>query len=294
MDIETLDLDLPTRSSAAKLAMSVFFEEFNDIDIFIEDTERGYEKIFYEIISRVFEGEYFISKIFPLGGRKSVIDACAKSNKIEKNRKELYIIDGDLYLMCGEHEDINIKGLFTLPFYCIENILIDIESIYNILNMECPNCLKDELIEKFSYNNWFKNNIPLLTELFIEYAISFKLNPAQQTVSNKVRCFVSGNDGNLDKEKVKLKIEEIKKSTINQTSIDIYNNTKDVIEKKLTGNHHHDINFISAKDYLIPLIFMRIKMITDSKRDNIRLKLALATQCNIDSIKHCKDYILNA
>ena len=41
------------RRSSAKVAKSVFYEDFNDIDIYIEDTAPGYRKIFKELLIQV-------------------------------------------------------------------------------------------------------------------------------------------------------------------------------------------------------------------------------------------------
>ena len=39
-------VDIPTRSVEARSAISVLFQEVNEIDIYTEDTAKGYEKLF--------------------------------------------------------------------------------------------------------------------------------------------------------------------------------------------------------------------------------------------------------
>ncbi|WP_201612448.1 hypothetical protein [Psychrobacter immobilis] len=41
-----IEVDIPTRSLEARSAISVLFQEINEIDIYTEDTARGYEKLF--------------------------------------------------------------------------------------------------------------------------------------------------------------------------------------------------------------------------------------------------------
>ncbi|NWE37420.1 hypothetical protein, partial [Pseudomonas gingeri] len=63
------------RSAAAKYAASVFYEGFNDFDIYVEDTAPGYTKIFASILSRAISNNVTLEKIFALGERSNVLDA---------------------------------------------------------------------------------------------------------------------------------------------------------------------------------------------------------------------------
>ena len=73
---------VPARSETSKSAKSVFFEDVNDIDIFIEDTAIGFEKIYAILFSRVFSDAYSVEKVFPLGGRDVEAFIQSKSTKI--------------------------------------------------------------------------------------------------------------------------------------------------------------------------------------------------------------------
>lgn len=283
--------DSPVRSTSANSAKSVLYEDFNDIDIYIEDTAEGYEKIFHEIMSRVFKGKYLISKVFPLGDRGQVIATCKSHSS---DRPSLYIIDGDLYCLCGERTDTNIPGLYTLPFYCIENLLINQEAIHETLNEECVHLLRDDAIAKFSYDLWVNNSCKLLLDLFIEYAISFSLNPTEPTVSIKVSSYLNDNSGYVDEVKINTKIDELMTKTIAKVGLDNYRNQKDIILSRLKETLHDNIAYISGKDYLLPLIFMRMRKISNSTFENIKLKMRLSTRCNIDAILNCHDYVLSA
>ncbi|QMD26102.1 DUF4435 domain-containing protein [Citrobacter freundii] len=283
--------DLPVRGANANSAKSVLYEEFNDIDIYIEDTADGYEKIFHEIMSRVFDGKYLISKIFPLGDRGQVIATCRSHNSA---RPSLYIIDGDLYCLCGERTDTNIPGLYTLPFYCIENLLINQEAIHQALNEECIHLLKEDAIDKFSYDAWMNNTCKPLLDLFIEYALSFSLNPAEPTVSIKVSNYLIDNSGHVDASKINKKIYELMNKTIAVVGEEDYRNKKEIIMSRLKGSVWDDIMYISGKDYLLPLIFMRMRKISNSTFENIKIKMRISTRCSIDAILDCHDYVLSA
>jgi hypothetical protein len=250
---------IPERSDAAKSAKSVFFEEYNDIDIYIEDTAVGYKKLFAEIFSRVFSNKYRVSEVFPLGSRNKVIDECRKCQG-EFTRPSLYIVDGDLFLfhksMCEE-----LPGLYILPFYCIENLLIDQNCLLKILNEE--DCIKrcEQLALDFDFSTWAKENSRHLVRLFIEYAICFRLCPEKQTVKFPVRNIVSSSSGIVDEVKVDNRISEISKYVIEKAGAEAYSELKAEIEERILINSDSLLKYVSGKDYLIPLLFTRFRSV---------------------------------
>lgn len=276
------------RSQAAKSAKSVFFEDFNDIDIYIEDTAPGYEKIFEEIFSRVFSGTYRVSKIFPLGSSVTVKRE-HKNAQHKFARPTLYVIDGDLNLINGV--SLLESGLYTLPHYCIENLLLDKESLYQILNEEDPLTLRDNLIESFGYDSWEAENIPPLTDLFIDYGVCFKLHPEHQTVAYEIRNLVSSNTGNLDIEKVRARKQQIISAIQKRTSAVEYKKTREAIEGRIKAESKTLSRYVSGKDYLMPLILMRLRNTTKTKTPNTNIKVRLAMKCSIESIMDCVNYV---
>jgi hypothetical protein len=280
---------LPERSLAAKSAKSVLFEEFNDIDIYIEDTAEGYEKIFTELFSRVFSDTYKVSKVFPLGSRMSVVRE-HEQNCSNFTRPTLYVIDGDLFLML-DNGLASKEGLFVLPCYCIENVLIDIESIHQLLNEENHLKSKDELINEFNYHHWLEGNYRYLLKLFIEYAISFYLLPEIQTVGYQVRELVSSDKGIVDINKVEKRINELMSNVIHQVGNEKYLSTKTTVESIVELNPHNLFIFVSAKDYILPLLITRFKTITKTKMSNINFKLRLAIKCDVKYLYGAKEYV---
>lgn len=280
---------IPERSLAAKSAKSVLFEEFNEIDIFIEDTAEGYEKIFKELFSRVFQGKYKISKVFPLGERRAVIDEHDK-NKNNFKRPTLYVIDGDLFLMLNNSVS-STKGLFVLPCYCIENILIDIGSIHQLLNEECHYKDKDDLIIEFDYSNWSKTNYEPLLKLFIEYAVIFSLLPEKQTVGYQVTQLVSSNNGIIDEAKTLNRINELQSEIFHKHDHETYSLTKAKVESIVKLEEKNLTKFVSGKDYLLPLLLTRFRAITRSRTSNINLKLRLAIKCDVSLLNEAINYV---
>jgi len=171
------------RSTAARKARSVFFESRNTIDIYIEDTAVGYKKIFKGLLNRTLNSKYLINDVFPLGGRNAVISEWEKDTN-KRDRPRLYIVDGDLHLMNGNLT--RAKGLYSLPFYCIENILICEHALTQLMVEEDPEREYDELKDLLDFPTWIKDNLSLLN-LFISYAMCFKHCPEIKTVSCKLR-----------------------------------------------------------------------------------------------------------
>lgn len=274
------------RSLTAKSAKSVFYEEFNDIDIYIEDTAQGYDKIFEEIFSRVFHDTYKISKVFPLGSRETVIKEHSKANN-KFNRPTLYIVDGDLPLI---HDEKALKpGLYSLPLYCIENILIDKESIHKILNEEDPTTLRSKLIELFDFDEWESKNIPHLVDLFIDYGICSKEHPEFQTVAYEIKNLVSSNSGTVDNTKLSARKEQVINAIKERICAEKYAEQRNKIEARILNNN--PIVYISGKDYLMPLLLMRLRKVTNTKTPNLHIKSRLAMICNIDSIMDSINYV---
>lgn len=277
------------RSVAAKKARSVFFESRNSIDIYIEDTAPGYKKIFKSILSRTFSDQYLISDVFPLGGRRAVIDRW-RNDKNPRGRPRIYIIDGDLFLLHGDMP--RDKGLYTLPFYCIENILLCKDAVINLIDEESPTEDLLSLEGEMDFSNWINTNTEHLSELFIHYALTFKYLPEIQTVASGVSGFVSNNDGLVDGNKIFNKIQELSEKLIEKIGLEKYNAELTGVKNKV-NNSQARINYISGKDYLLPLLLMRLRKISRTKTPNLNLKYRLSLSCSTEQINDIENFILN-
>lgn len=280
---------IPERSSAGNSAKSVLFEEFNDIDIYIEDTAHGYVKLFTEIFSRFFDGEYRVSNVFPLGGRDAVINEC-RSWQGKFSRPSLYVIDGDMYLITERGEE-ELDGLFVLPMYCIENLLIDESAFLEILNEEEAVKLKEQLASEFDFSSWLEQNGRLLTDLFIEYAICFDICPTVKTVSYPISSLVSSNKGNLDETKVDQRITDLRNQIIENCGEDLYQSKREYYQGRSQEVADFVLRYVSGKDYLMPLLLTRSRSIVKTKVPNLNLKLRLAMKCDLEPLLECKERI---
>ncbi|MFQ3396339.1 DUF4435 domain-containing protein [Enterobacter mori] len=275
------------RSLAARKAKSVFFEERNTIDIYIEDTAVGYKKIYKCILNRVLGEKYLINDVFPLGGKSAVIHSW-ENNGNKRNRPQLYIIDGDIDLLGGIRRCE--AGLYTLPYYCIENIFLCENSLLNILVEEDPERERDELSQLFNFSEWNQLNIEPLIELFIVYFLTKKYIPETPNVHYQISKLVSNNSGIVDNKKVRARITELESEIQKIISEKNYLEEKANIYATIDGNFNIK-KYISGKDYLLPLIITRMKSIVNTRISNLNLKHRVSQYCNTDDINDIESYI---
>lgn len=282
---------LPERGALGKYAKSVFFEDYNEIDIYIEDTALGSEKIISKIYSRIFEGRYKIDQVFPLGGRGEVI-AKFQQEKEKIKRPTLFIVDGDIYHLTGDHIKNEI-GLYRLPCYCVENLMLDPNALHTVMDEEDPVRTEAELIKEFDFDGWRESNEPRLRDLFIEYAVSRVLNPSEPTITYDVKLLVSGADGCIDETKLSKRLEDLAAKSIARAGEENYQYARKKIIDTYRDSSLEDLDLISGKDYLLPLLKTRLRSTVKTTISDLNLKIRLSTKCSIEKILNSKDYVLN-
>lgn len=276
------------RGIAAKKAKSVFFEENNSIDIYIEDTAKGYRKIFKTILNRVLGEKYLINNVFPLGGRSSVISQW-EQDKNKRNRPRIYIIDGDLNLLLEER--MCFPGLYVLPFYCIENIFICEQSLVALMVEEDAEREEDELRELLNFREWEQKNKKLLIDLFVTYALTKKHVPTIQSVAYQVSNLISNNSGILDEKKTTDRINELEGQLKESIGAELLEKEKDEIHFKI-GEKKDIKKYISGKDYLMPLVTLRLKSVVDMRIVKLTMKHRISSRCDLSEISDLETYIL--
>lgn len=262
------------RRIAAKSARSIFFEEYNDIDIYIEDRALGNKKLVKELLKKSLGSEVKIEQIFPLGSRDEVITECW-NNQHKTGRKRIYIVDGDLYLISGS-DVAGLTGLYVLPRYCIENFLIDEESLIELAYEEDPIMEIEEVRTNLNFSHWLEYNQALLTELFIIYALCFKHMPEEQTVGYKVSKLCSSNSGLVCNDKVVCRIAELKKKLVEKIGEVAFRTAFEHYSANLIDHEYVMLKCVSGKDYLLPLLVTRLKSFLKFPNLNSSIKIRLA------------------
>ncbi len=277
-------------SQEAKKAKANFYNQFNDIDIFVEDTAYRIQKLYLIIFEKIF-GKIKINEIFPLGGKSQVIMEYNNNNKNNiKEKPSLFIIDGDLDLFSAMPTYVNdIKSkshLCCLNRYSIENYLIEKKAIFKIIEKYSKKEIKN-IEKKIDYDNWIIKNLSLL-KLFIYYSIIHEKKLGIQNVSYGVLelCHETDNEGVIDEAKIKKRIENIK----NKIKLKNNDNLKKIYKDRfeLLSEKNNLIIYVAGKN-LIQLIFKRsrniIAKIGNGKNAKEIFMQKLATECEFKDLK---------
>ncbi|MFJ3110923.1 DUF4435 domain-containing protein [Pseudomonas putida] len=277
-----MDASLERRSNA-KYAASVFYEGYNDFDVYIEDTAEGYPKIFSFMLSRLLPATVSIERVFPLGDRGRVVSAAQHEAAGGGSRSSVYIIDGDLYLLSGEVTEIP-SNVIVLPRYCIENFLIDENAFLQIMNEESAGLDLAALKNAFDFDGWVERSGPLLRDLFETFAVSHKLKSGIPTTSRGHSAICQGNSGEVDAAKVAGIVQSISDQLNQSYGAQQVADTYEYIRQSINYETCFLRTYVSGKDFLLPLLMVRMKRITNSKTANLFIKIRMARWCSLDPL----------
>ncbi|ATX79958.1 Protein of unknown function (DUF4435) [Mariprofundus aestuarium] len=267
-------------SSIAKKAYSFLYRPFNEIDIFVEDKANRavYEKLF----SRILEGKAKVVRIFQLGGRKEVIDAC-KADQSNSTRKKIYIVDGDLNLICGTRP-LKLKYFYSLRVYCSENLLLCRKTLETIAHESDYNSTKVDVCSRLNFDAQIKSLEKSFLPLFVLYAIchrNHKKKIGVKTVSYNIHRFLDGGSPNVLKPLILGRMRVI----ITQLKL-ILGDEQYQKEKKIVVKHlrKYDLDLVcvlSGKDYILPFIHLLLTREFAYHSSFEQLKARIANDCDM-------------
>lgn len=271
------------RSKAAKSAISVFFEEYNEIDVYVEDTAKGYEKLFARLLGRALTVHVALERVYPLGSRKEVLAEAEKLECSTDKRTSVFIVDGDLYLLAGERDVIS-KNVVVLPRYCIENFLFDESALLQIIDEE--NIDKDvkQLEAQFDFENWLSEASENLKELFVIFAVSHALESGIPTVSRGGKSICADNLGNICRAKVERTRVEIYEELCGQFGKVKVDEFIEFIERRIASDCCFTRTYVSGKDFIFPLLYARVRTVAGSDISKINFKHRLASNCDPEAL----------
>ncbi len=281
---------IPTRKSRAKKAKSVFFRMHNDIDIYVEDTGLGSIKFYTILFQRAFEDRFQISRIYPLGGKAEVLKYWQKRSS-KARRTELYVIDSDFSLVSHEKKrapyNSSGTGLFYTTRFCIENYLIDEEAAVSYLDKKDSQRKRDELKKALNFHQWKANISAKLKELFFHLytarAISVSIPVMQWRYSN----IVKNAQGDIDNNKVDSICRQIKDLALKYVSENEWKKLYATITKELVSKFSNNIQYyVCAKNFLLGLLILKMKSITDHRERNILIMQSLARNTSLSILKN--------
>lgn len=273
---------LPTWSDRAKKSVSLFFRKWNDIDIYVEDKSFSTLKVYNEILNRISNGKYRIERVFPLGPKHKVVEAC-RNHDPSRGREALYIIDGDLDLLIGGKiaED---DRLYIQTRYCLENFLIDENAMAEIIYEEDPEITKEDALTKICFTE-YKNEVNCLMDLFVVFATMRKFLPGVKSVGNGLSGFISGGKTPaLDPEKVHCYISEMRNVMCEIYGAEAIIGEESAISERATADNRALV-YVSGKDFLLPAFIMHVRKKHKIHSTNEAIKVRLAKHCKTSPFK---------
>lgn len=273
------------RNEAAKYAMTVFHESYNDFDIYIEDTAPGYPKIFASLLNRAMGDNVTIERVFPLGGRAAVINAALRERSDGAARRPaVFLVDGDLYLLSGETQDLP-DNVVVLPRYCVENFLIEESALALIMDDEVPVETIESLRQKLDYSGWLGRAQEPLRELFIVFAIAHKLQSGIKTVCRGHTSICADETGEINKDKVRDICAEITDQLNALFGPERISQARSEVEQAINESQCFVSTYVSAKDFSLPLLITRLRSITKTRAPNLNLKMRFSRACSTDPLR---------
>ena len=180
---------IPVRSIAGLAARDIFYEQFNDVNFYVEDEDQ--ENLYLELLKRTFP-RLRITQIFPLGGKPNVIAHAQDPVNSQQEHRSVYILDKDFDDLLANL--VIQKNIFYLDHYCIENYLLQEEAIVQIAIESHPTKKRETLRSQIKFDAFYNSSVKSLDPLFrLFFAVqrfnlglkNCDLKPEQFTIKGK-------------------------------------------------------------------------------------------------------------
>ncbi len=149
-------------SNDALLTRVIFLASQNDLNIFVEDTNKEYE--YEEIFERLFSKDLRINCIFPTGGKPFLEEAFTLFGSSCEYGKTFFIADGDFDEALGKNM-IVADNFVYLKRYNIESYLLHKDSILRYMRPKLKKTF-DATENILKYDEWYSAVSPFFKRLF--------------------------------------------------------------------------------------------------------------------------------
>lgn len=183
-------------SEAALLNRVLFYSDYNDINIFVEDEYKEY--IYENIFQRMFNYKIKIAKILPMKGKPGVEKAFREYGQQYDNKPAIYLVDGDFDLVM-EKEMVESPNYIYLEKYNIESYYIDEKAVLKYMAGKMKKTQK-YVSEQIGYSEWKNMAYNSMKELFINYMVAQATFPEEKNVGLPEHSYFHKNGfANIDK-----------------------------------------------------------------------------------------------
>ncbi|MFZ3173810.1 MAG: DUF4435 domain-containing protein [Thiobacillus sp.] len=152
---------VPMWSTEALAARDVFFDEYNDVNFYVEDEEQ--ENLYHLVLGRLFPA-IRITQIFPLNGKSNVLAHAKDLSNLSRASRSVYILDKDFDDLLGIKADQN--NIFYLQKYCIENFLLDENAFIELAVEAQPRKKREAIRSTIKFPDFLQETVQSLNLLF--------------------------------------------------------------------------------------------------------------------------------
>lgn len=250
------------RNIKSKRAKAVFYTDVNDVDVYVEDTEKGTEKLYEIFLYKALSPTITIKKVFPLGGKIAVARAWESRDKKLK-RKQVFIIDSDFALLEFEAKkypyNIQGKGFLLLPRFCFENYLLSEEAALSLMDEEDVQKNKAILKKNFNYKDWYKKNKLPLLRLFVYLFTARKVSEKIPVKKYNYRNVITDSSGIVDKVKCNDLCNKIEQEALKYCRTTHWKKSLTDTRREMKNEYSNEILYlVCGKQFLWNLFYLRM------------------------------------
>lgn len=280
---------VPRFPDRALISRGVLYRPLQDIEIYIEDED---SEVFYsELLTRLLGGEVRLNKVFALRGKRRVLEEC---RRFTGPASAIFLIDGDLDWVAGIPLP-QMERLFVHQSYCIENYLFCETAMVEIIVESHGRLTRDKARRKLDWPKIRESYQAPLTDLFIEFAVAYSINPDLPTVSTGVGSVCTQprrkSPPGLDKSKVSSLCAQTREAVIQAVGLETYQRTRDTIAGRVS-EMADPFDAVSGKAYLVPLQLFILKRFSSQNISRQSLVFRLAKYCRLERLVSLKKAIL--
>lgn len=269
-------------SESALLNRVLFYSDYNDINIFVEDE---YKEFIYEnIFQRMLGYKIRINKILPMKGKPGVEKAFQEFGCSYDGKPAIYLVDGDFDLVM-EKDMMDSTNYIYLEKYNIESYYIDEKAVLKFMAGKMR-IIQKKVSERIEYSEWEDMTYGAMKELFINYMVAQDVFPQEKNVGLSPHSYFYKN-GYANMEKIEEYINSLRHRIPNYDAK--YSLYKRKFETVLLG----DTTRLVCGKYLLASLskYLREKVNVTFKEDDFIY--FLASSFNIKTLDFIKDRILS-
>lgn len=273
--------------SEESLELTSAFKSYrNSVNIYTEDKDED-RQFYVRLFSRLLEGTgCHINDVTPLGNCISVEQASENN----PDPKGIYIIDGDIYTIFSPKQ--STSSLYVLDAYCIENKVVDYDSIINLAYSLYGKAEKEKISKKLDIDTFMASISGPLTQLFFYFALEQKYIGHFEL--RNFECYFNKNTV-VNCNKISKELEKIKDILVPKYITEqIFNDELNSMRLKYPKEIDSLLTIVSGKDYLIPCIrrYLSKQLNYNFALPKEAWKFNMANYCKLNRLEGLKSFVL--